>query len=467
MPLRRISVTIPLMRGGPIPRSAPAGLLALLAAAAAATPAGAQSRYADLEVTGTITVTWRGDPARGCVAGGVCDVEGRTILPVDARGQLFAPRRRGRQQIFGYVFDERSSSLARVTRRGAGASGDPPPICVDAPPAGSFGPDGFGLTFSSQPSGRIQVSVRPTPALGAGRCAGPLPSDLEAALPRTEVAASRLLGGPAAVDLSGRRAFAAGPFSGEVASAVRVGVARVRTRRGATGRGRPVAPRPRRIVTRVRALAVDYRIRTVEGALTSSFSGLPAPDCQVLDACGITGATTVEPRSGGTFSLRAGGRRPVAAAGTLAGALRDVRAGRLRLRASYGRPTSGVVSGTARRDGAAAPCADRGGRGGLRLQSRQRAGALRLELIATQIFPAATVLRSRCPGPGISADAVLARGRVAVAALGTRTLTLRLRATGEDSAPGYAAAPRTGEVVLRLQRTRARVSTVRRVRVVR
>jgi hypothetical protein len=312
------------------------------------------------------------------------------------------------------------------------------------------------------------VGVRPTPSLSAGRCAGPLPDDLGSALPRTDAAVSRLLAG-STVDLSGRRAFAAGPFSGEVVSTVRVVVARARTRRtGRSGvvRRRPPRPQRRLIVTRVRALALDYRVASVQGAVTSSFAGLPDPDCRPLDACGLTGATTAAPRAGAPLALRARGTRAVGAAGTFGGALRDVRAGRLRLRVSYGRPTEARVRGDARRDGAPAACTDEAV-GTVRLQGDQRGRALRLRILATPSFQQGSLLRSRCPGPGIAAEDVLAEGRVPLSALGSGTLTLRLRATGEDSAPGYAAAPRTGQVVLRLRRTGARVSLARRVRVAR
>jgi hypothetical protein len=290
------------------------GLLLLLAAIAMPAPAGAQSRSSELAATGSVTVTWRGDAARGCAGAAVCDVQGRTVLPVDARGQLnaFGPARAGR--IFGFLFDDRSTPVVRVTRTGAG---DPPPICVDVPPSGGFGPGGLGLGFLPRRAGRVVLAIRTTPALSAGRCAGPLSSDLADALPSTEASATRLLAGTT-VELSGRRAFTAGPFSGEVVSAVRVVVARARTR-GARRPGilprRPPRPRRRVVVARVRALALDYRITSVRGAVTSSFAGLPDPGCRPLDACALTGATTVTPRAGASLALRARGSRAAVAAG--------------------------------------------------------------------------------------------------------------------------------------------------------
>ena len=214
------------------------GLLLLLAALAVPAPAGAQSRSSELTATGTITVTWRGDASRGCAGAAVCDVQGRTALPVDARGQLTTRRTAGALRSFGYLFDDRSISVARVTRGGAG---DGSPICVDAPPTGGFGPGGFGLTIRPGPSGRVLLGVQATSALSAGRCAGPLASDLATALPRTSATVSRLVAGTT-VDLSGRRAFTAGPFSGEVVAAVGVAAAPARTHR--SGRSGPGWPRP-------------------------------------------------------------------------------------------------------------------------------------------------------------------------------------------------------------------------------
>jgi hypothetical protein len=440
----------------------------VLTASLAATPAYGQQREqrrVPLTATGALEVVWQGDAARGCARAGVCDVAGRTVLPVDARGEIFSRRSAsggGPGTFFGFLFEDRAGAVTRVERR---TGVQPPPVCVDAPGGGGgFGPGGFSLSLSRDREGTATVAVRPGPGLSAGRCAGPLGTDLEDALPTARASAARLLAGSTAVELGGRRPFTAGPFSGEVVSSVRVAVGRPTVRRFGVARRRP---RGRRVVTTYRTVALDYRVRALRGAITSPFTGLPEPGCGALDACGLSGATVLAPRAeGDVVRLRARDRRGTRA-GTLAGALRDVRAGRLRLGTSFGQPITATVRGEARREGQAQACVDEGGRGALRLMSRTAGDALDFDLRAVQVFPTRAALRSRCPGPGIAPESVVALGSLPLDRVGAAALTLRLDATGADAAPGIEGAPRTGAVVVELRRVRARVSTERRTRFVR
>jgi uncharacterized membrane protein len=433
-----------------------AGLTALLAAA---TPAIAQQREAALTATGTVTVTWQGDPARGCAPGALCDVTGSVVLPLDARGQILAPSGRGR--LFAFLFDERSA-VVRVRRRAAGPAG---PACLDATGSSGFG--GIQLALDAPRGGRVTVRLRSSGALTPARCAGPLAADVAPVLPRAGVAAAGLLREGRAVSLAGRRAFAAGPFTGEVASTVVLRVGAVRRR--PEPRVRRVPPRrpPARRAGLVDTLRVRYAVRDVGGVLTSAFRGADTPACDLLDACGLAGETTLTPtppERARTVVLtaratRRGRRRPTAAE-----LLDRIRAGRLRPQVGFGRVAPVRLRSAVGRADAAAGCAEDGPLAELALRTERAGappGALTVTALATSRAGEAS-LRTRCPGPGIAGRRDLATGTVPVARLAARTLTVRLAATGTDDAPGYAVAPRSGALTLALARRSARVTTARR-----
>jgi hypothetical protein len=217
----------------------------------------------------------------------------------------------------------------------------------------------------------------------------------------------------------------------------------------------------------VDTLRLTYDL-TAGGELTSAFSGLGAPECDLLDACGLTGATALAPADGGEprrlvvfvrRTRRAGPRS------TVAQLLRPIRAGD-RLPEVFGAAGEARVRSSARREGAPG-CAEETDGGTLSLQRRRERGERNvvLDLIAYGFGRGGgPALRTRCPGPGLTAGAPLAAGRLPVRSIGAPTLTVRLAARGGEGAPGYAVAPREGTVVLRLRRRSATVTTNRRVR---
>jgi hypothetical protein len=454
-----------IFREGAYDRAVRLWALALLAALAALAltsgRASAQSPSAPLTATGTVTVTWQGDPARGCASGALCDVVGSAVLPMDARGRLFAPAGDS-TRFFGDLFDS-PSGVVRVRRRGAEPTG---PGCVDR--SGSADVQGSGVRVEPAPArGRVVVVLQPP--FDAGRCAGPLPADLGPALPRVTVAAAALRRGDRTLSLRARRAFAAGAYTGSVTSDVALRVGRPAERRTEDApRARP-APRGERRVELVDVLRLTYEVRA-QGRISSSFRGLEPPGCDPLDACGLSGETalTVMGGEGGravVFSARAtrrGRGRP-----TVAQLLRAVRAGERRLTGGSGAIASGRVRSSVRREGVAGGCAERSEAGSVGLVPRQdpRGGlAVRLLAYGSGEEGGASPLSTRCPGPEIAANTPLASGRIVRSALGARRLTVRLGATGAEVAPGYGLAARAGEVVLRLGRVRATVTSSRRTR---
>src|SRR5436189_2288314 len=107
------------------------GAMAAAAALAAAAPAGAHTTelQGDMSATGAVTVTWHGDPARGCAAAGLCGYSGSVGVQGVEGGYdfLLAGGRRLRD---GYRYlDTGSSPLVRVKR----ADGTQEGACVDAP----------------------------------------------------------------------------------------------------------------------------------------------------------------------------------------------------------------------------------------------------------------------------------------------------------------------------------------------
>lgn len=271
---------------------------ALAVLAVAAVPADAQFRPAPLRATGAITVTWQGSPARGCASGAPCDVVGNALLPLAFRGEIIAF---SRDQFFADFFHQRSP-VVRVRRRGSDPAG---PVCVDAGGRADFG--GPVLTVEPAQSGRVTIAFQPR--FDAGRCAGPLAADVRPALPRVTVDADSLRRGARTISLRGSRRFAAGPFTGTVASTVvlRVGTPRVGRSFGVS-QPRRARRRGVRRTERLDALRLTYDV-TARGTLTASFRGLASPECELLDACGLSGSV-VSARAAGGSVVASGGSAP-------------------------------------------------------------------------------------------------------------------------------------------------------------
>src|SRR5947209_1707082 len=247
----------------------------LVAMASCAPSAGAES-VVGIRVSGGVTISWRGDPARGCV--GACGASGSVTLRFDPGGGGALASLGPRGGVEPLFFLGSATGVARV-RRDSGAPG----FCVDRV-------DLEGLALAgSRPARRSRVAF--DSLLGesvAGRCAGPMVADVAAALPSASVDARRLGRVGGTIRLGGTRAFAAEPFSGEVTSTLRLRVTPQRPDRG--GSSQPGTPVP---LTRVRDM--EYRAVRWSGGVEVSFAGVPGPGCTLLDACGVTGQVGYTP----------------------------------------------------------------------------------------------------------------------------------------------------------------------------
>jgi hypothetical protein len=213
-----------------------------------------------------------------------------------------------------------------------------------------------------------------------------------------------------------------------------------------------------RLPSRLVGLALTYRMQPLGGAIVSEFAGLHSPACQVFDACGLRGRSTLELKSREgemfLFALVARGkRRP-----TLGSLLRAARRNRLPLNgfAYFPNMTARVSEQVTFPDGRA--CTDsvfadvpdaavRRGRG-------------RLAIVLTS---AGDTVRTHCPGPSED-DAthtdVLARASFDVGEVGRRTIPLGLGTPRTFSARGFSGT-RRGTLPLELKLLDAQVVTGR------
>lgn len=426
---------------------------ALMAALAAAAPAATRHKPpVTVEVVGSLTLTWQGDPSRGCAAQGLCGVSGSLeMLPAGEESSSST----------GPPFIEfvDQNSVARVTD-GSGATQT---TCADLVPVD------FQLSIREQSAGGPLATVESGPSQSlpsAGRCAGPTAGDLAAlALPARKL-------GSHGYDLSGETNFGAGPFTVTAISTLRVVFIRGSAATGvipgvnvgipsaisgslSTVVGRS-APAPKLPVTYEEHAEVSYRIEGLQGAFTTDFSALDPPLCDSLGACGTTGQLSQSFSAGGMLNF-SGFRFVKRRVGSRA-ALAALRAGRLDLFNSFdGIPITETAAETlAGPDGAT--CADQSTVGPLTGQSTiTRGHAIELKLTGggqANVYgpPGADPFRTRCPGPS-AADvlraAPLAAATLPVSSLGARSLSLTFRAGGSFTGSAYAG-HRSGSVVLSL-----------------
>jgi len=449
------------MRRGAVGLAASLGLaLALSWAPAALAAHGPKGREGELpaRVAGAVTIAWHGDPARGCAAAGVCDVGGSLVYtPSDANfnviklpnGKFFP----GEIEIG----DIGSVAVVRVRRDPPGGA---PSLCVDTVDA----PFEL-LTATPINAGRYRFDFSDQTldgnALSSGRCAGPLPQDLRAAMPSGVLDMNALRQRSALMNMSSRRPIAFGPYSGQVISTMGIrvlpfsdfdrgsGVFFSETFGGGSG-----SHHKHRV--RVLEIAAKYRIASMSGTLVTNFTGVDGPLCATLDACGASGTidyntsvTGGELIMGGARRLRRG-ERP-----TLRSALRELRAGRLAI-GGFGstRPDAAAkVSGTFSRPGDAT-CSDTTTAviPPLDLFGGGRAMQFRMDLPNEQVIEE---LRTRCPGPTETetlARGSLAAGRLPLATLGARSLRVTMSRPGTFASGAYAGT-RSGSLELQLVRT--------------
>lgn len=425
-------------------RTPPLLLCTLAVAAVAPATAPADIRYQQ-RVTGAVTITWAGDPARGCAEAGVCEISGS--VTARARGESGGETSGGndREATLGSLHIHTEPGIARVLR---GPPGAPAGACTDRAAAGP------AIEVDRVRGGEATILLAPFGAPDevalAGRCAGPLASDLESAFLTATVEQRRLVEGFARIDLSGTRAFAGGPFSGEVRSTLAI----ERTSRRVRSATRTSQEVPGQLLRRRIAFQMSYDVLRPRGTLVTRWAGGPEPFCLALDACALSGMHTLRLRPGGAlgsldvFALvpasRVRGRSRAAVVAAL-------RAGRIRpdsIELSFG--------GSMRGEATAAWAGGAVCRGETRtapdVAGDVRGGALVLALGRGEGFgDDEDPLRTRCPGPG-SADfpgRAMATGRIPLRRLGARRLGLTLR--GGRPATGAFTIARRGEIRLDLR----------------
>jgi hypothetical protein len=299
--------------------------------------------------------------------------------------------------------------------------------------------------------------------LDSGRCAGPLASDLAAALPKSRpVSAARLRNG-GRIDMRSRRAFAAGPFEGEVASTLVLRVRReIPTEVHAARRARSAALR-----RRYGLLTLTYAVERMSGEVGLGFAGTRAPSCGLFDVCDMTGDLAVRATdSRGTLVVHSARRLGSARRETAAGALSSLRAGRSRVDGllffgeedSYPPVTAKFpVVETVGFPGLP-PCSDDGTLTTETLNAGAVPNGLSVRLDPQSEDSAA--LRTRCPGPMAAdlADRIVASGVVPYSAMGNDHPSLALRPPDSFDAPAFGGRGR-GAIDVELKLTGVEVET--------
>jgi hypothetical protein len=401
---------------------------AWVALGALAAPVGASQRVIkspNIVFVGTLTITWQGDQARGCAAAGLCGVQGSLEMLSDG-----GPGGAGPQS---FELDDAFSAARVIERSASGAIDD---ACSDLVPVDLF------LDVRRSSAGQLRAVpdrefTREPPS--AGRCAGPTFRDLRAlVLPARKV-------GRYGYDLSGQTTFGAGPFTVTATSTLRALVDGVSISESSGG-VIPIGGPPRGHLFEEHADAV-YRIPDIAGALTTRFSGLAAPLCDALGACGSSGGLSDTLSAAGTVSFS--GSRTVRHPVGQAAALADLRAGRLPLEVDLPELTATLSELVTWPDGTM--CTD---------HNAPMAVSLGFSEFGLTLIPGLTdagpgagdPLRTRCPGPS-AADILdgspLAAVTVATSELGAPQLTLTFTSDGSFAASDYAG-QRSGSVVFSL-----------------
>ncbi len=423
---------------------------------------------ADEELTprGSLTFTFAGDPARGCAAKGLCSVRG--TITVDPQGGDYTDESGAPRQRFPAQLDLNVSGIARVqTATTSSAAGS----CVDVLPVSNL-----LLTFplrkkpqSITLGGGFGGSFGGT-GISSGDCAGPLEGDLNRlAIPLRESGAKH-----PSFDLRSRKAFTAGPFSGELVSTLVLtpdlqdGFS---SSSGSSSSSSGPSPSPRPRTELVERIQMRYRVAAT-GALQESFSGASDPFCQVSDACGVSGTSDLTLGHVSSIDLSAG--RIVRHVVGRAGAIADLRAGKFRLGFFVGNNARVSAAENVQRPGSAACHDARAFSTQLLLSSSP--GGLDVILGSPALGTPDDALRTHCPGPstaevfgsgqgfgkgGFTVAGAFAHGPLRLALLGRRSVAVTLTRGGGFAGFDYSGS-RGGAVALTLALTQLRAGTVKR-----
>jgi hypothetical protein len=264
------------------------------------------------------------------------------------------------------------------------------------------------------------------------------------------------------LNLSARRPFRSGRFSGTVVSTLRLHLSRAEGERIDADADDPPDRRPQRIRRAVDVHAV-YRVTGLTGKLTASFRGLDAPLCGPVDACGVSGAASwAILSSGGAVVIDAGAfarRSDAGLRGALAAVRRRGGRGSLDVRVEL-RHAAGTSSTSVERGGGAS-CHDTRGVVAPHVFTDTGSG-LGAEIalgVPEDTDGPRNLLRTGCPGPtqsGVTGRRSIAVGWLPLRALARRRLALPLRAGHRFDDGGYRGAWR-GTFTLGLERVKEHV----------
>jgi hypothetical protein len=392
--------------------------------------------------SGALTVTFRGDRAAGCARQGVCAYRGTVSWSAAPGGDLALIRFRDGSRVRAEAVEVpgTDSSLtqpavaAEVDRTLPGGA-----IARCADTADSA--NGFGASIVRRESAlRVQLLTRSTDLLST-RCAGPIDAVLASSSPAATIAIARIARGRQ-LDLSRRRTFSAGGFTGTIDSTVVLRLGRPRTEKnlglsplllGLLG----LPPGPIRTVTE------PLRLTGATGTITAHVSGdTDRLVCSLLDACGLAGSVALTPRPA-----------PVTGDLIVFGSAKQPEAPYLAALGLGPGPTDGLFAegslawndhGLARLSDAqdGQHCSD-----AIPLDG----GSVGLEVIGARIeanYTPVSLLHGECPGPELGNDE-LASGSVPLSALHGASFALRLRPTGAITDDGYQVSL-SGSVTLQL-----------------
>ena len=402
---------------------------------------------ADVTARGAVVLRWQSDP-QTCGDYGLCGRWGAiTWRPGGGVGFDVADRGRGVSLDF---FE--SSAIVRSARSTSGGTR----VCVDET-AGPRELDAFGSHGAA-----VRLTLGDEPGLDPGRCSGPLPADFAAALPRSKPFRPARLAHRGSIDMRSRRAFSAGPFTGEVVSTLVFRIGRV-TNVDPAARAATIPPRAHGAArtTRVGRLEMIYAIDGVAGQATLAFAGASSAPCELLDACGLSGqiqiagtATTGQLEITSARDLRPGQRE------TQETALAALRAGKSYFTATsmFGDPERDPEPQTAtfpvsEHAGVAGEpvCSDHSQLHAENLDVDHAPGGVAVALVSSDEPP--DELRTRCPGPaGSDIGLRVASGLLPLEALGEERPALTLHAPSHFASLGFDGGDAGGglDVALRL-----------------
>lgn len=396
------------------------------------------SRTALVHAGGEVTVDFTGPAGTGTVT---WTPAAHNVLQVFRLGSGHVRRLGGFLSLAQFGVAQDTIAVVHRTRADGSVA-----TCADSPSA-----DTEGFAALSGSSTALELDLRTAGPPLQTRCAGPLTSDVEKAMPKVEVPITRLVRGTT-VDLSATRPFAAGGLSGTIRSTLVLKTGRLVADKGGLG-SLPPGIHLHKVRVVYRTVVAHYEVQRVTGTLTAALAGSSVPECEALDSCDQSGTLTFGPAGAhgsvdweATSSNGAGFARLRRALGLRGTAPRDITpfgSGDLR----HGAANVAQISAG---DGSER-CADSGPPAGSYLGIERRGDTARVDLVPQ-------TLRTRCPGP--DSQSAVARAYVPLASFRHRLVTLHLTPVGRLLDDGWSAST-SGSVTVVLRR--AKVTQIKRI----